>query len=1310
MFCQCFIKFRKLCLRIFYASKPLLTINLNKMIATNQKLTVYSGILYHLGACCAVVLFLLMSLTGEAQICTPSITTEVRPILYVNIGEIDNTSAALSNDEYEDFTDQVTQLNPGEPYVITLDGHTGGDYMYFYTVFIDWNQNGILDDAGEVYQIGFNQGSNGTNGKAVFGNIDVPLDATNGTTRMRIRNGYGYYVMDPCLSIGLGQTEDYTLAITGLEPCTGTPSAGTPDEDALLVCISEKFTVSVSGVSDVAVGLERAWQSSPAGENNWSDIEGAYMASVSILTGIEVDTDYRYVVACINSDETDVSEVIQVGLNLNEDECFCIPSFSYSVYPITSVYFGDIHNTSDIFSPDVNSVAYEDFTDQTTQVIPGETYGINSKGYTGGNYTSYFTVFIDWNQNGVLDDAGEVYPIGTIKNSSGTDHRITFGNISVPLDAILGSTRMRVLKTYLAYPTDPCGSYLYGQAEDYTVDVVSGEIGCPNLDLFVGDACDDGNDKTTGDIVNEHCECAGTPVPDCVNYVMNPTTLIAINTPDTVVVGTCLRFQNYSVFNSIIAGYEYEFAGAQNNEGGGLAYVTVSADSANGTVIASGWSPLTITATTDANLYVHWNAGGNCMISFKCATATAICLTCSAIEDCDGVPGGSAFEGAPCDDQDPTTYNDAYTEDCECIGIPYDCTELMANIGDACDDGDEMTENDMIDDACECIGTPIAVDYDCSDLDANIGDACDLEDGKVGLINKDCACKVVATPICQSVYYLSDHDASNSITDIYEVSLIGGVATMHYIATSDIEVHIAYRADHHTIYAVSKHGNSYRTLDPATQVWGPEVSLGGDYGEITAAVFNHDGKLLIGSQTHKTIYVANVNVFPNTVATFDSYVPLVGGDLAYGSDGMLYMATRSGNGLYKVWSAPMPDDLIGILPSKVTGMAITDSDQLLISAQGNTSLLLYDTDGINTMESFELILDGEPFTLRDGDMASGCMDIWEPWEACMAFTTLLVNHGTGINGSDIYTVKFFGGNAHLTFLTNVNYEAHIAFDAKLNILYLVNVDGSFVSAYDIGLSSFLGDLPIIGDFTKLTAAVFNPYERLLYVGDHWKNEIHTIDLHNGISTYYGDAPVSGGDLGILEDGTIYLGTKEGSALYEIVAGGSAVMVGSMVPNVTGMARYNDESDDFIVSSNSATALTQISVADGSTIETYPIMLGGVPFTLTDGDMAAGCVDIEASLPPINPFVGVESQATLASYPNPTDGLSKVVFVSAETTHILLEVYDMNGRKVETLFNQQAQQNQKYTLDFNGKNLPNGVYIYRMTTNNETIIEKFMIAH
>src|SRR5690606_35156625 len=81
-------------------------------------------------------------------------------------------------------------------------------------------------------------------------------------------------------------------------------------------------------------------------------------------------------------------------------------------------------------------------------------------------------IYIDWNQNELLDDAGEVYDGGMITNSTGTDGQQAISTISVPADAVPGETRMRVKKKFLSANGDPCvtGSS-FGQAEDYTINV-----------------------------------------------------------------------------------------------------------------------------------------------------------------------------------------------------------------------------------------------------------------------------------------------------------------------------------------------------------------------------------------------------------------------------------------------------------------------------------------------------------------------------------------------------------------------------------------------------------------------------------------------------------------------------------------------------------------------------------------------------------------------------------------------------------------------------------------------------------------------
>ncbi len=80
-----------------------------------------------------------------------------------------------------------------------------------------------------------------------------------------------------------------------------------------------------------------------------------------------------------------------------------------------------------------------------------------------------------------------------------------------------------------------------------------------------------------------------------------------------------------------------------------------------------------------------------------------------------------------------------------------------------------------------------------------------------------------------------------------------------------------------------------------------------------------------------------------------------------------------------------------------------------------------------------------------------------------------------------------------------------------------------------------------------------------------------------------------------------------------------------------------------------------------------------------------------------------------SYPNPTTGISNVEFVAKTSGKVLIEVYDINGRNIAQVFNGETFAGQQYKADFNGSNLPSGLYIYKITTNNTSITEKFIIS-
>jgi hypothetical protein len=91
------------------------------------------------------------------------------------------------------------------------------------------------------------------------------------------------------------------------------------------------------------------------------------------------------------------------------------------------------------------------------------------------------------------------------------------------------------------------------------------------------------------------------------------------------------------------------------------------------------------------------------------------------------------------------------------------------------------------------------------------------------------------------------------------------------------------------------------------------------------------------------------------------------------------------------------------------------------------------------------------------------------------------------------------------------------------------------------------------------------------------------------------------------------------------------------------------------------------------------------------------------------FFTTPSEVQISSLPNPTAGQSFVTFRVPRTEMTTLEVYDLSGRMVEALFSGVVSSNTDYRFEFDGSDLPNGIYLYRLTTDSEVKTEKFMIA-
>ncbi len=135
---------------------------------------------------------------------------------------------------------------------------------------------------------------------------------------------------------------------------------------------------------------------------------------------------------------------------------------------IDSVQIGDLLN----FSGD--NGGYIAFTDAPTTFTTFNSYPVRLvPGFSGTLYDEYWKIWIDFNQDGVFDDPGELAYDGIAPTAEAST-----GSLLIPGTAMLGSTRMRVSMEWEGNDgtgvPEPCESFGFGEVEDYCIDIIEG--------------------------------------------------------------------------------------------------------------------------------------------------------------------------------------------------------------------------------------------------------------------------------------------------------------------------------------------------------------------------------------------------------------------------------------------------------------------------------------------------------------------------------------------------------------------------------------------------------------------------------------------------------------------------------------------------------------------------------------------------------------------------------------------------------------------------------------------------------------------
>ena len=92
--------------------------------------------------------------------------------------------------------------------------------------------------------------------------------------------------------------------------------------------------------------------------------------------------------------------------------------------------------------------------------------------------------------------------------------------------------------------------------------------------------------------------------------------------------------------------------------------------------------------------------------------------------------------------------------------------------------------------------------------------------------------------------------------------------------------------------------------------------------------------------------------------------------------------------------------------------------------------------------------------------------------------------------------------------------------------------------------------------------------------------------------------------------------------------------------------------------------------------------------------------------------GTRKSTLSRNYPNPFTGITTITYTLAQPSTMVMEVFNINGNKVKTL-QEESLPAGKYTTHWDGTNdagqqLPNGIYLYRLKTNDATITRRCVL--
>lgn len=387
--------------------------------------------------------------------------------------------------------------------------------------------------------------------------------------------------------------------------------------------------------------------------------------------------------------------------------------------------------------------------------------------------------------------------------------------------------------------------------------------------------------------------------------------------------------------------------------------------------------------------------------------------------------------------------------------------------------------------------------------------------------------------------------------------------------------------------------------------------------------------------------------------------------------------------------------------STYNNLTINNANGVLLSSDVTVDNNITLANGILTLGTYNLTLNSSAsitgsFSSTKMINASGTGQMIKKFSSATSFVFPIGDNSEYSPLSINFTSGTFAGGAYIgTNLKNLKHPNNSSASDYLNRYWVFTPFGISDFSYDLTLNYNTGD--VIGSENNIYLGKFYSDTWTLYNQANIIN--HTLSLSN--ATSFGD----------------YTGGQQGAMPVELISFVSFLKARDIELKWTTNKEINNSGFNIerLNFENNQEIWTQVGFVKGNgtknSISEYNftdknLPIGKFKYRLkqTDFNGNFSIYNLQNNIEIFKPVKYFLSQ----NYPNPFNPKTKIDFELPDNDRVSLKIFDMTGRNMCTLINNEVRNAGYYTIDFNLGNLSSGVYFYKLETEKFTQVKKMAV--